>query len=94
MSPPDFFEVFYAINPWMKGDTPVDRELAMRQWNQLRACLCEKARAQVSLVKPVSGLPDLVFTANAAFVHGDRAILARFKNDERRPEEPHFRASL
>lgn len=94
MSPPDYFEVTYAINPWMKGDTPVDRSLAIQQWNQLRSALCDKARARVSLVKPVAGLPDLVFTANAAFVYGDRAILARFKNEERRGEEPHFRASL
>jgi len=94
MSPPDFFEVFYAINPWMKGDTPVDRGLAASQWQNLRSALCERAGARVSLVRPVAGLPDLVFTANAAFVHGDRAILARFKNDERRPEEPHYRASL
>ncbi|MBX3169554.1 MAG: hypothetical protein KF760_19285 [Candidatus Eremiobacteraeota bacterium] len=94
MSSPDYFEVFYAINPWMKGDAPVDRGLAMEQWQNLKTALKRRAGAQVSLVKPVPGLPDLVFTANAAFVHGDRAILAHFKNAERRPEEPHFRASL
>lgn len=94
MSPPDYFEVFYAINPWMEGDAPVDHALAARQWERLRSGLMERAGAQVSLVPPVQGLPDLVFTANAAFVHQDRAILARFKNDERRPEEPHFKARL
>ncbi|MBN9418027.1 MAG: hypothetical protein J0I12_21440 [Candidatus Eremiobacteraeota bacterium] len=94
MSPPDYFEVFYAINPWMKGDTPVDPGLAAVQWESLKNAMVERAGAQISLVPPVQGLPDLVFTANAAFVYQDRAILARFKNDERRPEEPHFKARL
>lgn len=94
MSPPDYFEVFYAINPWMLGDRPVDAQLAMKQWLQLRTALEERGGAQVSLVEPVHGLPDLVFTANAAFVYRDRAILAQFKNAERRPEEPHFQSRL
>lgn len=94
MSPPDYFDVFYAINPWMKGDAPVDRDLARRQWDRLRTALSDQAGAQVSLVEPVAGLPDLVFTANAAFVHGSKALLAQFKNAERRPEEPHFRSRL
>jgi N-dimethylarginine dimethylaminohydrolase len=94
MSSPDYFEVFYAINPWMKTDTPVDRELAQAQWQSLKTGLKKRTGAQISLVKPVPGLPDLVFTANAAFVHGDRAILAQFKNLERRPEEAHYRCRL
>lgn len=88
MSPPDHFEVYYAINPWMNVEEPVDRELAVRQWESLRQVLAE--RAQVSLVPPVEGLPDLVFTANAAFVMGGKAVLARFKNAERQPEESHY----
>ena len=94
MSPPDYFEVIYAINPWMKIEAAVDHELAQRQWDCLRNALSQRAGALVSLVEPVPGLPDLVFTANAAFVHGSKALLAHFKNVERRPEEPHFRASL
>ncbi len=94
MSAPDYFEVFYAINPWMKGDSPVDPGRAMQQWSELKTALMERAGAQISLVEPVRGLPDLVFTANAAFVYRDRAILARFKNEERRPEEPHFQTRL
>lgn len=94
MSAPDYFEVFYAINPWMKTETPVNQELAMSQWQKLKVALKTRAGAKISLVKPVQGLPDLVFTANAAFVHGDRAILAHFKNEERRPEEAYFRSRL
>ena len=32
MCPPSYFEVSYAINPWMDPTRPVDRDLALRQW--------------------------------------------------------------
>ena len=37
MCPPEYFDVSYAINPWMRPDAPVDPGLAMRQWSELRA---------------------------------------------------------
>lgn len=89
MSPPDHFTVAYAINPWMTQG-PVDTSLAMRQWDNLYKAISEKAGAEVHLVPPVEGLPDLVFTANAAFVYENTAIVARFKYPERNPEEPHY----
>lgn len=39
----------------------------------------------------VKGLPDLVFTANAAVVKGDTAYLAHFKHQERQPERAHYK---
>ena len=39
---------------------------------------------------PVAGLPDLVFTANAALIHGRQAILSRFRFPQRQGEEPHY----
>lgn len=87
MSPPDYFTVEYAINPWMvKGG--VDCELAKRQWENLYNAITKKAGAEVHLIDPVKGLPDLVFTANAAFVYKDTAIIAHYKYRERQPEEP------
>jgi N-dimethylarginine dimethylaminohydrolase len=88
MSPPDHFEVFYAINPWMDVKIAVDKQLAKRQWQELREALSEQA--DISVVDSAPGLPDLVFTANAAFVVGRKAVIARFKNAERQPEEPHY----
>lgn len=38
---------------------------------------------------PVEGLPDLVFTANAALVHENTAILSNFRHPERQSEERH-----
>jgi N-dimethylarginine dimethylaminohydrolase len=52
--------------------------------------LLKRLGANVSLLTPVAGLPDLVFTANAALIHRRTAILSRFRFPERRGEEPHF----
>ena len=88
MCPPTHFEVAYAINPWMDLDVPVDRALAQRQWDELVAALLE-AGAQIELLEPVAGLPDLVFTANLGLVDGDTFIPARMRHAERRAEPAH-----
>jgi N-dimethylarginine dimethylaminohydrolase len=91
MCPPDHFEVDYVINPWMDGHSgSLDLGLAGEQWDRLRASLSECA--DVSLLEPRPGLPDLVFTANAGFVYGNRAVPSHFMPHERRPEEPYLRA--
>jgi N-dimethylarginine dimethylaminohydrolase len=43
---------------------------------------------------PVAGLPDLVFTANAALIYRDVAVLARFRHAQRGGEESHDEAWL
>ncbi len=87
MSPPDYFTVDYAINPWMIEGS-VDRDNARRQWDNLYNAITQQAGAEVHIIPAVEGLPDLVFTANAAFVHDDTAIIAHYKYKERQPEEP------
>ena len=37
---------------------------------------------------PVMGMPDLVFTANAALIYRDLAVMARFRYPQRQGEEP------
>ncbi|MCU1374175.1 MAG: NG,NG-dimethylarginine dimethylaminohydrolase 1, partial [Actinomycetia bacterium] len=56
------------------------------QWDAVVAAL-RTAGAEVEVLDPVEGLPDLVFTANAGIVHGDRFVPARFRNPERQGEE-------
>jgi len=90
MCPPDFYGIHYEINPWMSTHRQADHALATEQWQSLNECLV-KAGAEVSLLTPVEGLPDMVFTANAAIIHGQQAILARFKHEQRQGEEQHFR---
>lgn len=88
MCPPTYFTVSYAINPWMEEATPCDEELAKRQWDALYKAITTETQAEVLLMDPVDGLPDLVFTANAAFVYNDTAVIAHYKHEERRGEEP------
>ncbi len=93
MCPPDHFEISYEINPWMEGNIGQSRrEPVVAQWRALYDEIA--ARAAVELIEPARGLPDMVFSANAALILGRRAILARFRHAERRPEEPHWRQWL
>lgn len=87
MCPPDHYGIEYEINPWMSRGRPADRHLAGLQWKDLVRILTEVG-AKVSLLTPVEGLPDLVFTANAALIHGRRAILSHFRHPQRQGEEP------
>jgi arginine dihydrolase len=97
MCPPEHFAVSYAINPWMDPQRWArDKRAhlaATREWTALHQKLIELGAA-VELVPPAPGVPDLVFTANAAVVLDRRALLARFRHDERRREEPHFAAAF
>jgi ornithine--oxo-acid transaminase len=62
---------------------------ATDQWNALHGAL-EKI-ADVRLVDPQPGSPDMVFTANAGLVFGGKVALSSFYHPERQGEEPHFR---
>src|SRR6185312_3350793 len=81
MSPPYYFEVSYAINPWMD---PTRWSLDARRlsqdehtgWVALKQRY-EALGARV-VVKPAAhGLPDLVFTANCAVALDGKVVLAR-----------------
>ena len=90
MCPPELYDVDYVINPWMEGNVHRScREQAMAQWKELRCALAQIA--EVKLVDPQSGSPDMVFTANAGLVHKGVVALSSFLHPERQGEEPHFR---
>ncbi|PIQ96205.1 MAG: hypothetical protein COV67_10835 [Nitrospinae bacterium CG11_big_fil_rev_8_21_14_0_20_56_8] len=90
MCPPDYFGVNYSINPWMKDQIgKVDPAAGRRQWNAFHKTLSE--RAEVYLMEPRPHVPDLVFTANAGLLYGNRFVPSRFRFRERKPEEPFFR---
>ncbi len=91
MCPPDYYGIEYEINAWMSRSRQSDRHLAQGQWRALKS-LIEMTGATVELLDPVPGLPDLVFTANAALIYGNRAVLARFRPPQRQPETPHAAA--
>ncbi|HTT11908.1 MAG TPA: ornithine--oxo-acid transaminase [Burkholderiaceae bacterium] len=96
MSAPDFFEVSYRINPWMdpaNWQVSADRLArdARNGWAQLKHTY-ESLGAEIEVQHPERGLPDMVFTANAAVVLDRKVMLARFLCPERQGEEPHDRA--
>ena len=93
MCRPDFFGVEYEINPWMHVSVPVDRDLAAAQWDSLVSTY-GRLGADVTLAEPRPGLPDMVFSANAAAIWSGAAVLSNFRHGERRGEEPFWRREL
>lgn len=87
MCPPYHYGIEYEINPWMRRDNASDRKLAIEQWQGLRRLL-ERCGARVSCLLATRGLPDLVFTANAALIHQEIAVPAQFRHAQRQGEQP------
>ncbi len=94
---PQHFAVSYTINPWMDPQSWMRDQrahaAAAGEWAALHRNLVELG-ATIEFVKPVPGLPDLVFTANAAVVLDRQVLLARFRHPERQREQPHFEATF
>ena len=92
MCRPQYFAVTYSINPWMDpkawaGSSAVLHATAVRQWAGLHSALLGNG-ASIELIDPEPGLPDLVFTANAAVVLDRKVLLACFLHAERQREQP------
>jgi len=73
----------------MHREINVDLDRAREQWDGLVDTL-GAAGAQIEILEPHPGLPDLVFTANAGTLNGDRFVPSRFRHPERRREVPHY----
>lgn len=74
MTTPDYFEVIYAINPYMKDENgnlkQVDKKLAMKQWQDLKQKY-ESLGLEVEVLKGLTGFPDMVFCANQSLPFWD-----------------------
>ncbi len=90
MAPPQHYGVLYEINPWMNRGRATDPARAAAQWSALRALLAGPLEAEVQIVEPVEGLPDLVFTANAGLVREGRVVVSNFRHPERQGEAAVF----
>ncbi len=98
LCPPDHFQVRYRINPWMHPEAwSLDASRLSHEartgWQELLAAY-RRLGARIETMTPQPGSPDLVFTANAAVVLDGKALLARFRNPERRAEETHGRRTF
>lgn len=82
------FRVDYEINPYMDTDVQPDRATAVAEHEAIVAAHRAAGR-RVEYVASAPECPDMVFTANAAVVRGDRAVLGS-PPPERKPELPYF----
>jgi N-dimethylarginine dimethylaminohydrolase len=94
MCAPKYFAVTYSINPWMDPlawarDAQKFAAQSRREWDLLRDSLVA-CGAEVELISPRPGMPDMVFTANAAVVLDGKVLLSRFRHPQRQLEQPAF----
>lgn len=90
MCKPRYYNIEYEINPWMNKRNKSEQVAASMQWRKLYERLLQ-CGADVELMDPVKGLPDMVFTANAGLFIGNEYILSQFKHKERRPEQFYYK---
>ena len=96
MCSPDYFEVNYSGNEFMKDNIDnVNKSAAMEQWKALKN-IYETLNFKVDLIEPGKDLVDMVFTANQSLPFIDKSgskkvILSKMKNEQRKNEVPYFR---
>ncbi len=85
LCPPDYFQIRYQINPWMRMDRPINKPQAKAQWVKLIS-LFQNLGIKVETISPKVNLPDMVFTADQGLVKDNLVVLACFRHQQRRPE--------
>ena len=90
MCPPDYFDIEYDINAWMHEGNQVNTETAHQQWQKLYDIYTKQLGWNVQLIKPVKGLPDMVFATDCCTIIDDKILLSNFKYPERQPETEQF----
>ncbi|MFF8919418.1 dimethylargininase [Streptomyces sp. NPDC015032] len=89
MCRPAHFDVTYSINPWMDPAQPTSANRGLSQWKWLHDLFVDLGH-DVELVEPIPGLPDMVFAANGATVVDGKALVARFRHQQRTDESPAY----
>lgn len=99
MADPEYFDVKYAINPFMKDETgelkKVDKAKARAQWKSLSEAY-RKLGFEVVVIEGRPNLPDMVFAANQSFPfwltkeNRPAVILSRMASPFRKAEVPFF----
>jgi len=93
MCPPEWYGVDYVHNPWMAGNVHrSSRDLAFAQWKGIHNVL--RGVADVRLLHPEPGSPDMVFLSHGALVHHGVAAISSFNHPERRAETTYLRRWL
>lgn len=93
MCPPTEFNIPWEINPWMKKTNQPNQENAWAQWHRIVE-IYQKLGIRIYLIRPVAGLSDMIFTANAAWGRKGVFVLSNFRRSERQPEHQQFELCL
>jgi N-dimethylarginine dimethylaminohydrolase len=88
----EHFRIDYEINPYMSTADQPDTVAAVAE-HQAIMDAHRAAGRRVRHLPSVPGCPDMVYTANAALVRGDTAVLAKLPR-QRASETPHHKAWL
>lgn len=98
MVSPQYFDVEYAINPYMTSHDgqlhKIDRKKAQNQWEDLKNAY-SKLGYSVSVLDGVEKLPDMVFSANQSFPflnsqNKPAVIISNMRSEFRQPETKYF----
>ncbi|HEY5213939.1 MAG TPA: amidinotransferase [Acidobacteriaceae bacterium] len=93
MCPPEWYCVDYVLNPWMAGNVHrSSRDLAFAQWKGMHNVL--RSVADVRLLHPEPGCPDMVFLGHGALIHHGVAAVSSFDPPQRRAETSFLRRWL
>lgn len=85
LCPPLYFDIEYAINPWMHIDQKVNREKVLKEYANLKNKYTELG-VQFDELQPTQGLPDQVYTTDMGLPVGKLFIKSNFKYGQRKPE--------
>lgn len=93
LCPPTYFEVRDVKNPFMRAGQTVDKALALKQWEKVRAAF-EQAGIEAVTIDAVPDLEDMVFINNPVFVGESRElgpfiVPSRMRFASRQREVPH-----
>jgi N-dimethylarginine dimethylaminohydrolase len=97
MCPPEWYGADYVLNPWMSTGRAgkvhaFSRDLAFAQWKGMHNVL--RGIADVRLLHPEPGCPDMVFLGHGALVHHGVAAVSSFEPPQRRAESVYLRRWL
>ncbi len=92
--PPTYFDVLDVKNPFMQNAAPVDKQLARRQWEEVRSAF-QRAGLTLEYIEAQPGLEDMVFSNNPVFVGSHKTmgrfiVPSRMRYPSRQREVPHY----
>ncbi|WMJ72070.1 arginine deiminase family protein [Cytophagaceae bacterium ABcell3] len=100
MTTPEFFDIVDVKNPHMEGQSgKLDKELAIKQWHQIKMAYKELVHRQVLdaylEIQGVEGCEDMVFAANQTFPWitktGEKVvIMSKMRHPSRQKEVQYF----